>query len=266
MTDTPVTQTVRGAVAKRDEEAAAKPPNAVQIKRELARFRPIIAKLLNGTGVTEETFTAWVANALRAQPKLWGCDPDTVIGSALKCAQLGLAPNDGRNLAWIIPYGHVAQFQLGYGGVMELARRAVPGLRFDGQAVHPNDEFDVDYGKAEPLTHRPAVAMQKPRGGDAYAWYVRAVFPDGSAQVQVLDKEQVEYHRLFSKQPNGEMWTKSYSAGALKSCVLDMRRWLPASAQLSAAIVADEQSFTPTELAAEVEVIEATYDTAEAGE
>lgn len=232
---------VQTAVAQREAQAPARVSPQQAIKQQLEVYRPVIAKLLAGTGVSEETFVAQIANACRANPSLWECEPATVLGAALRAAQLGLAPNDARNLAWIIPYKRQAQFQLGYGGVMELARRAMPGLKFDGRPVYPNDEFDVDFGKPEPLTHRPAIVRRMERGGEAYAWYVRAVYPDGSVQIHVLDREGVEYHRKFSKQPNGEMWAKSFDAAALKSVVLDMKRWLPSSSQLVAAFASDEQ-------------------------
>jgi recombination protein RecT len=231
--------TVTQAVEARNSAPATVTPQQA-IKRSLDTYRPVFSKLLAGTGITEATFSAQIANACRATPALWGCEPETVLGAALRCAQLGLAPNDPRNLAWIIPYGRQAQFQIGYGGIMELARRAMPGLRFDGRAVYPNDEFDVDYGKADPLTHRPAVARGMDRGGEAFAWYVRAIYPDGAVQIHLLDKEGVEYHRGFSKQPNGNMWKDSYDAAALKSTVLDMKRWLPSSTQLLAGLASDE--------------------------
>lgn len=236
--------TVRQQALARQQQGGQLTPLQLKqrtIKHKLDQYRPVISKLLNGTGISEETFVAQIANACRATPALWGCEPETVLGSALRAAQLGLAPNDARNLAWIVPYGNQATFQLGYGGIMELARRAVPGLRFDGRPVYPNDEFDIDYGKAEPLVHRPAIALRQPRGGDAYAWYVRAVYPDGAIQIHALDEEGVEYHRSFSKQPDGPMWKDSYDAAALKSVVLDMKRWLPSSAQLVAGLASDEQ-------------------------
>lgn len=230
------------------------------IKQSLDRYRPVFTKLLQGTGVTEENFAAQIANACRATPALWRCAPETVLGAALRCAQLGLPPNDVRNLAWIIPYNNQAQFQIGYGGVMELARRAVPGLRFDGRPVYPNDEFDVDYGKPEPLVHRPAVARQMDRGGEAYAWYVRAIYPDGAIQIHILDKEGVEYHRGFSKVKNGGMWKENYDAAALKSVVLDMKRWLPSSTQLVAALASDDQIIDVTTVQ---DIEEIDYDTGE---
>jgi recombination protein RecT len=223
------------------EQRAAQVTPAQAIKQSLDRYRPVFAKLLEPTGISEATFAAQIANACRAIPALWTCTPESVLGSALRCAQLGLAPNDPRNLAWIIPYKGEATFQIGYGGVMELARRAVPGLRFDGRPVYPNDEFDLDFGRTPPLIHRPAIVRQLPRGGDAFAWYVRATWPDGAEQVHVLDREGVEYHRKFSKQRDGKMWSESYDAAALKSTVADMKRWLPSSAQLVAALASDEQ-------------------------
>jgi recombination protein RecT len=260
-------RTVRDAAE--NTPAVVTPQQAIKLK--IGQYGPVITKLLAGTGVSQETFIAQIANACRARPALWDCNPDSVLGAALRAAQLGLAPNDSRNLAWILPYGPDAQFQLGYGGVMELARRAVPGLRFDGRPVYPNDEFDLDYGKAEPLTHRPAIVRGLDRGGDPYAWYVRATFPDGAVQIHVLDREGVEYHRNFSKQKQGEMWTKSYDAAALKSVVMDMRRWLPSSPQLAVAMASDETVIQPAtaglsrdelgqpEPVAQVEMIEATH-------
>lgn len=236
-----------GAPAKAD-------PRQV-IRQTLDHYKPVVHKLLVGTGINEETFTAWVANAMRAAPKLWACEPATVLGATLRCAQLGLAPNDSRNLAWIIPYGKDATFQIGYGGVMELARRAVPGLRFDGRAVYPNDEFDLDYGRTPQLIHRPAISMRLERGGDAYAWYARATFPDGSEQIHALDREGVEYHRSFSKTKNAGMWVDNYDAAALKSVVMDMKRWLPSSAQLAAGMASDETTMTPEDVG-EIEHIE----------
>jgi recombination protein RecT len=211
-----------------------------EIGRQLETFSAPIRRLLSSTGVSDDTFKAQIVNAVRATPTLLGCNPETVIGAALRCAQLGLAPNDVRNLAWIIPRKTEATFQMGYGGVMELARRATPGLKFDGRPVYPGDEFDLDYGKAEPLTHKPAVVFQRARGGDAYAWYVRARFPDGTVQVHVLDVEGVEYHRGFSKRPNDGMWADSYDAAALKSVVLDMKRWLPMSTELAVGLASDD--------------------------
>ena len=251
--------TVSTAVAERNSTPAKPNPKAI-IKAKLTEYRPVIGSLLAKTGVDEATFVAQIANALRASPNLWSCDPETILGAALRCAQLGLAPNDNRNLAWIIPYGKTAQFQLGYGGVLELARRATPGLTFAGAAVYPGDDFAFDRG-AGTLTHSDAATIGKQRTGDAFYWWVRARFPDGHVLLEGLDRDGVERHRSFSKQPNGEMWTKSYDAAALKSVVWEMKRWLPTSTQLVMAVASDETVTDVRDIDEDGEVVEATIAT-----
>lgn len=230
--------------------ATVSPQRAV--KQQLETYRPVIAALLPAH-ISEQHFVATVANACRKNPDLWACDPSSVLAGALRAAQLGLELNDERNLCYLIPRGKQATFQVGYGGVMELARRATPGLTFTGRAVYPNDEFDLDYGREQQLIHKPAMGD---RGGEAYAWYVVARFPDGHTIVEALTREDVEYHRSFSKQPNGQMWTKSYDAAALKSCVHQIKRWLPASAELAKAVESDDQVLTLASLAAEVDEVD----------
>lgn len=241
------TSAAKRAPARQDAPPRDATPATVEqitvIKHELERYSKVVTRLLARTDISADEFTSWVANALRDSPNgaLWKCVPETVVGAALRCAQLNLPPNDGSNLAWIIPYGGKAQFQLGYGGVLALAERACPGLRFDGRPVYPGDAFDLDYGRQPPLKHKPYHSRRPPRakGGDAVLWYVRATYPDGHEYVHALDRDGVEYHRGFSRMANGDAWSKSYDSMALKSVVLDMRRWLPRSQPLQRAIAAD---------------------------
>lgn len=221
------------------------------VKDKLNAYSPVIANLLPGNDPNKvDRFKGTVANALRKNPDLLKCTPDSILGSALRSAQLGLEPNDPRNLCHLVPYGRECTWQLGYGGVIELLRRAVPGVHVVGRAVFPNDEFDLSFDEGT-VTHRPHVVANPSagRGGPAFYWYVRVSFPDGTSHVHGLDKEGVEYHRSFSKQANGQMWAKSYDAAALKSVVLDMRRWLPQSIELALAIASDDEVINVSEVA-----------------
>lgn len=214
------------------------------IRDKLDEYKPVVRRLLAASSISEDTFVAWIANACRASRNgdLWRCEPETVLGAALRCAQLELAPNDGNNLAWIIPRAGKAQFQLGYGGVLELARRAVPGIMFTGKEVYPGDSFSYVEGRTPVIRHTPHYARRPPKdqGGDAYAWYVIARFPDGREQTHMLGKAGVEYHRAFSKTTSDDsMWNTAYNAAALKSVILDMRRWLPQTRQMAQAVAAD---------------------------
>lgn len=235
-----------------DNTPAAAPPTAPPqikpadaIKAITFQFQDLIGQLLVGSGYTTETFTAMLSTTLRNNPDLWETNPHTWLAAALRCAQLQMPPNDGTNRTWIIPRAGKAVFQLGYGGVLELARRAVPGIKFDGREVYPNDLFEIDYGTGH-FKHVPYYSRKgkvgEEAGGPARLWYVKVTFPDGGQHVHVLDKNKVEYHRSFSQRSGGrgvDMWKDSYDAAALKSVVVDMRRWLPASPMLQAAIASD---------------------------
>lgn len=245
-TDVDTQETLPEAPEKAAVPARVSPQRAV--KQQLEMYRPVIAALLP-SHISEQHFIATVANACRKNPDLWRCDQTTILAGALRAAQLGLELNDERNLCYLIPRGGKAVFQLGYGGAMELARRATPGLRFNGDVVHANDEFEEISGSEPRLHHRKALTDR----GEAIAWYVVAFFPDGSKQWVVLDRAGVEYHRSFSAQPNGKMWSDSYDAAALKSCVHALKRWLPSSPELAMAQRSDDQVITMAEMAAEVD-------------
>lgn len=235
--------------------APARVPAQQAVGQLLRQYEPVVARLLDRTGIGAATFTAWVANACRATPKLWEVEPTTLLGAALRAAQLGLAPNTPDNLCFIIPRKGQAVWQLGYGGILELARRAVPGLIFEGRPVYPGDLYVVEYGSAFKFKHVPHTARRRPRGGDATAWYVLATYPDGRQYHHDLDREGVEYHRAFSEQPDGLLWGRSYDAAALKSVVIEMRRWLPNSATISAALAADGTVVDVRDMADEVEPV-----------
>lgn len=221
------------------------------IQELVRRYEPIITNLLDGTGIGVDTYRAWFGNATRQNEDLWKCVPETVLGAVLRSAHVGLAPNTGDNLCWIIPRKNTkhggrleANYQIGYGGVMELCRRAMPGTRFEGRPVYPNDVFDPGYSDDKPFRHVEAHRRRPPkeRGGPAVEWYVRAFFPPPAQGIQThsLRRDDVEHHRQFSSAPDSPMWTQHYDAAALKTVVLDMRRWLPNTPVLSRAVAAEQ--------------------------
>lgn len=208
--------------------------------KTLERWKPMINALLPAH-VSTAHYLSIIDRAVRSDSNLLRCDLDTLAGAALEASVLGLEPNDIRNQCWIIPYKGRATFQLGYGGVMELTRRAAPGVMFTGHPVYPNDTFDLDYGRTPPLVHRPAFTVGRERGGPARLWYVLVTWPDKTQQVHALDTEAVEAHRKASKQPDGLMWTGHYDAAALKTVVHDMRRWLPQSPEVGKGWAVDDR-------------------------
>jgi recombination protein RecT len=99
-------------------------------------------------------------NALSSNTKLVECTDVSIITAIAKCGSFGLEPNTPLGQCHIIPYrnkrnGNVmeANFQMGYQGLIELARRA--GTTITCGTVHENDtviareglhsDFDIAY-------------------------------------------------------------------------------------------------------------------------
>jgi recombination protein RecT len=89
-------------------------------------------------------------------PKILECSQASILQSVMRCAQFGLEPFMGR--AYLIPYNNrryvngkwtkqmELQFQPGYQGLIELAKRNPDVLDVRGRVVHELDEFDMDEG------------------------------------------------------------------------------------------------------------------------
>lgn len=237
---------------------ASGPPAEVTPRQALTSVvrqnRTTIDRLLRPTGVDAETFVAQLDVAVRQTPALLGCDIDSVLGGMLQSARYGLAPNTDQNLSWILPRKvqgrQVAVWSLGYEGVIALAQRN--GVAFTGAAVFPGDLFVLDLACPETLSHVPAYARKpsRKRGEEAFVWWVRASYPDGRIFVHALDRGQVERdHRRHSDAPNSPMWTKWFDAGALKSVVKEMRKYLPTVPALASAMAAEGAVFDLQEMA-----------------
>lgn len=234
-----------GAVTKATEERAAAPARvtpAQAIKQAVDQYAPVIARALP-SHVSEERFASTILTACRNDPNLMRCDPASIIGAAIRAAQLGLEPNDERGLCYLIPRGGKATFQLGYKGMAELGRRSGQVRRVAARTVYEHDEFDYQYGTIdEGIRHKPARSAR----GESIFWYAIAWDERGDVlDFVVLTREDVEYHRGFSAQPNGQMWAKSYDAAARKTAVRELFKLLPQSPEYAAAVAADGQAYRP---------------------
>ena len=74
--------------------------------------------------VTPEGLARIVLTEIRRTPKLLGCTQQSLLGSIMQSAQLGLEPGV-LGQCWIIPYGTEAVFIPGYRGYAQLAWRSV---------------------------------------------------------------------------------------------------------------------------------------------
>jgi len=112
-------------------------------------------------------------------PKLMECTKESLLQSIMQCAQLGLEPILGR--AYLIPYENSkkignrwekvleCQFQIGYQGLVDLARRSGEIKDVFARTVYEKDEFEIEYGTSRKLVHKPCLKEDAGNPIGAYA-------------------------------------------------------------------------------------------------
>ena len=139
-------------------------------------------------------FLSSVVSSVQRNPALLDCEPTSVINSFMTMAQLELMPSDVSGEAYVLPYKNVAQFQLGYQGLVTLFYRA--GARsIVAEIVYKNDSFKYVNGVIE---HSPDIFNED--RGDAIGAYVIVELQAGGKVSKVMNKKQImEIGQKFSK-------------------------------------------------------------------
>jgi recombination protein RecT len=209
----------------------------------LKSMGPEIARALP-RHVTPDRMARVCLTALRVNPKLANCTPASFMASIMACAQLGLEPNSPLGQAYLIPYENrrqgttTCQLILGYQGMIDLAIRSGRVTSVKASIVREGDTFEVEHGLHEKLVHRPS------GDDDAPMTHVYAVarIKDGDPVFTVLSKQAVEKRRLRGASGKGisTPWDTDYESMALKCAVRALWKWLPKSAEMANAQIADE--------------------------
>jgi recombination protein RecT len=228
-------------IAKTDE--VANTDLAVQIRKMEEQFQMAMPKGVEATQLVRDAITV-----LRQTPKLAECDPQSVLGALMTCAQLGLRVGVLGH-AWVLPFkdkhsrGHKAQLIIGYQGLVELAHRSDRVASLMARTVYENDDFDIAYGLEDKLEHRPY------RGdgdrGEPVGYYAMVKMLAGGHAFIFMTRREAEMHRdanAMAKTREGNIvgpWRDHFDAMAMKTCVIKLSKWMPKSTDLARAIEAD---------------------------
>lgn len=227
-----MTATNAGSLAATRNAAPAKQDKTV--KDYLKVYGGEIAKALPAQ-VGSDRFQRICMTALTQNPALAQCTPASFIGSVLNAAQLGLEPNTPLGQAYLIPYKGKCTFQLGYKGVIELARRSGQISMIKAQAVHQNDEFHYELGLNPTLHHVPAEGDR----GPVVKYYAFYKTKDGDFDFEVATREEmVEFRRKYSK-ANNSPWNTEFDEMAKKTLVKRVLKYAPLSTEIARQITTD---------------------------
>lgn len=146
-------------------------------------------------------FLTSVVAAVQRVPKLLECEPSSVINSFLTMASLQLMPSDVSGHAFVLPYnnknGMVAQFQLGYKGMVVLAFRSNIVKDIACEIVFEKDAFEYTNGV---IKHTPDVFAAAGARGKPIGAYCIVRLTNGGAVHKVMAMHEIlEIAAKFSK-------------------------------------------------------------------
>ena len=122
------------ALANRLEQAALAPTTPGKTLNDLFNDMMPAIKQAIPKHMTPERLLRIATTSIRQNPKLKVCTAQSLLGAVMQCAQLGLEPSVLGH-AYLVPYKNKkkdgtrewwedeCQFQIGYKGLIELARR-----------------------------------------------------------------------------------------------------------------------------------------------
>lgn len=200
--------------------------------------------------IGSKRFQRICATALTQNPELRNCSPESFIGAVLNSAQLGLEPNTPLGQAYLIPYNNrrtgkkECTFQLGYKGLLELARRSGQISMIKAHAVHENDKFSYTLGLNPTLEHEPAYGDR----GQVVAYYAFYKTKDGDFDFEVMTKAEVAKHRDKYSKAGNSPWNTDFDEMAKKTVVKKVLKYAPMSTEIAAQVQTDEsvKSFDKT--------------------
>ena len=180
------------------------------MKQMLDKMKNEIAAALPSM-VSSERFQRVALTAFSSNPKLQECDP-------VSCMQV--------------------QFQIGYKGLLELAQRSGKIKTLYAHEVRENDEFDMDYGLNQTLTHKPYLKGDR---GEVVGYYAVYHLDTGGHSFVFMSKSEILAHaQKFSKTFKFGPWQSDFDAMAKKTVIKQLLKYAPLSIELQKAMAGDE--------------------------
>ena len=181
-------------------------------------------------------------------PNLVKCSKESIFRSLKEAAAYGLELNGMLGQAYLIPYNEkgvmTAHLQLGYKGLIALARRSNTIKTIAAEPIHENDIFEVELGMGRKLSHKIDIMKER---GEVIGYYCLVELCNGGCQFKVMSKKDVENHRnKFSKaydpKDSSNIWNKNFDAMALKTVVIQALKLCPISIEAMDAVMKDERA------------------------
>jgi recombination protein RecT len=166
-------------------------------------------------------------------PDLFKCSAESIAEAVMTVASWGLEL--GRT-AHLVPYGERCTAIADYKGKVELAIRGGSITSCRSRIVYEHDDFEVEYGLAERLFHRPTWRADP---GKPVGVYAVVVLPGGDTKFELMSADQVERIRQRSRAKDKGPWKTDTEEMWRKTAVHRLLKLIPQNPLLVAAFESD---------------------------
>lgn len=190
-------------------------------------------------------------------PELLKCDKDSIARALKEAASYGLELNGTLGQAYLIPYNEsvrnaqggwdkvmTCHFQMGYKGLIALARRSNTIKTIAAECIYENDEFDCELASGRSIHHKMNIFSER---GEVIGYYCLVELTNGGEQFAVMSKKDAEKFRdtysksyIQAKDKSTQNWGKNFDAMALKTCVIKALKLCPISIEALEAVSKEE--------------------------
>lgn len=215
------------------------------LKALLEKYKSSFQRVL---GERAPQFMSSVIQVANSSRYLKACKPESVVSAAMTAAVLDLPIDKNLGFAHIVPYGDMAQFQLGYKGIVQLALRSGQYLQMNAKPINA-EAFGGFDNVGDPIIKWDKLDETKEEIGYAFAWKLVT----GFIKCVYWPKEKVEAHaakysQAYKKKKMDSPWFTNFKSMALKTVVKDgISHWGIMSVQMQKAILEDQGSHVSVE-------------------
>ncbi len=165
--------------------------------------------------------------------------PTSIYNAAAMAATLDLPINQNLGLAWIVPYGNQAQFQMGWKGYVQLANRT-------GQykAINVVEVYENQFKSFNRLTEQLDADFTTMGEGAVIGYVAYFKLLNGFEKTVFWTTDEVKRHGAqFSKTYNHSsgVWKTNFDAMAKKTVLKNtLAKWGMLSIEMQNAVIADQ--------------------------
>lgn len=186
-----------------------------------------------------DRMTRLALTAFSTTPALQACTMQSIAGSLMTAAQLGLEPGvNGQG--YLIPYGKICTFVPGWKGLVDLVARSGRATVWTG-VVYPGDEFDYQLGDSPFCRHKPGDELPD-EAKFTHVYAVGRVKDSVMPVIEVWTRKKVEKHLKQYNKVGARHYAlqndNNFEMFGRKVALLQVLKYMPQSIELANAVEA----------------------------